>query len=78
MEDPPKRRVISTEGAPKRREITPQEIEVVIRQDEERLKTFPGEKAKQIKQLIAEKKQIVARMHKGEVKIYQHIPVGEG
>lgn len=77
MEDPPKRRVISTEGAPKRKEITPQEIEVVIRQDEERLKTFPGERAKQIKQLIAERKQIVARMRKGELKIYQRIPVRE-
>jgi hypothetical protein len=60
-----------------RREITPEEEEELLRQDEERLKTLSGEKAERLKERIEIRKNAIARMRAETVRIFQHIPTRE-
>ena len=60
-----------------RREITLEEEEEQLRQDEERLKTISGEKAEKLKQRIEITKDTIARMRAGNLKIFHRIPTRE-
>jgi hypothetical protein len=59
---------------PKRREITAEEEEEWIRYDEKRLETLSGEQAEKTRELIRQRKETVASMRAGNVKIFQRIP----
>jgi hypothetical protein len=59
---------------PKRREITAEEQEEWIRYDEKRLETLSGEEAEKMREWIRQRKETVARMRAGNVKIFQRIP----
>jgi hypothetical protein len=61
----------------RRREITPEEEEEQLRRDEEHLKTLSGEKAEKLKARIEIKRDAIARMRSGNLKIFHRIPTRE-
>ena len=57
-----------------RRQITPEEEEEWIRHDEKRLETLSGIDAERLREEICKRKEKIAQMRAGTLRIYQRIP----
>ena len=57
-----------------RRQITPEEVEKQIQDDEQRLETLSGEQAEHLREFIRKRKEELLIMKAGTLKIFQRIP----